>query len=172
EMNGDTFPQSGVMKCQFAQRGARPAFDGYWYEGGLKPQRPPELEPNRKMPETGNVFIGTKATILVQGDYGDSPRIIPETKMKEIGKPPQMLERSPGNYAEWVMAAKHEKPVGFCKANFLYAGPMVEVMLLGAIAEKMGRKLEWDAANMKVTNVPEANAFVNKQYREGWKFEI
>jgi len=172
DMNGETFPKSGVMKWHFAAKGDRPAFDGFWYEGGLKPQRPAELESTRKLPETGNLFIGTKATIMVSGDYGDSPRIIPETKMKEIGKPPKMLERSPGNYVEFVMAAKGEKPLDYCKANFSYAGPMVECMLLGNIAMRMGRKLEWDAANLKVTNVPEANKFVNKEYRDGWKFEI
>src|SRR5258705_12209226 len=92
DMNGETFPKSGVMKWHFAAKGDRPAFDGYWYEGGLKPQRPPELEGTRKLPETGNLFVGTKATILVPGDYGDSPRINSEAKMKGIGKPPKKLE--------------------------------------------------------------------------------
>jgi predicted dehydrogenase len=172
DMNGETFPKAGVMKWHFAARGDRPAFDGYWYEGGLKPQRPPELEPNRKLPETGNLFIGTKATMMVSGDYGNSPRIIPESKQKELGKPPKMLERSPGNYVEWVSAAKGEKPLDYCKSNFSYAGPMCECMILGNIAMRMGRKLEWDGPNLTVTNVPEANKFVNKEYRDGWKFEI
>jgi predicted dehydrogenase len=172
EMNGETFPKAGVMKWHFAAKGDRPAFDGYWYEGGLRPQRPAELEADRNLPKTGNLFIGTKATIMVAGDYGNSPRIIPETKSKEIGKPPKMLERSPGNYAEWVQAAKGEKPLDYCKSNFAYAGPMTECMILGNIAMRTGRKLEWDAANLKVTNVPEANQYVNKEYRQGWKYEV
>ena len=92
--------------------------------------------------------------------------------MKEIGKPPKMLERSPGNYVEWVSAAKGEKPLDYCKANFGYSGPMTECMLLGNIAMRMGRKLDWDGPNLRVTNVEEANKFVNKEYRDGWKFEI
>ena len=108
---------------------------------------------------------------MIQGDYGDSPRIIPETKLKEIGKPPKMLERSPGHYKEFYLAAKGEKNLDFPKSNFLYAGPMCESILLGNVALKFpGKKLAWDGPNLTVTNIPEANKFINKEYRPGWRF--
>jgi hypothetical protein len=172
EMNNETFPKASMLRWEFPGKGDRPGFVSYWYDGGLKPARPAELEAGRKLPDTGNLFVGTNATLLIQGDYGDSPRIIPETKMKEIGKPPRTLERSPGNYAEWIAAVKGDKPVDYCKSNFGYAGPMTESILLGNVALRVGRRIEWDGANLKVTNLPEANKYINKEYREGWQFTI
>jgi len=97
-------------------------------------------------------------------------RIIPEAKMKEIGKPPKTLERSPGHYKEWWMALTGQKPYDFPKSNFGYAGPMTETILLGNIVVKVGKRIEWDGPNLKITNIPEANKYVNKEYRKGWKF--
>ena len=121
------------------------------------------------MPGTGNLFVGTKASMLISGDYLNSPRIIPEARMKEIGKPKQLLERSPGHVEEWVLAAKGEKPLDFPKSNFAYAGPFTEAVLLGNVALRLGRRLEWNSREMRVTNLPEANAFLTKEYRAGWK---
>jgi len=169
-MNDESFPNSTVIRWEFPRRGLRPAFAAYWYDGDLRPHVPEALELGRRLPETGNLFIGTKASLLVAGDYGERPRVIPESKMQAIGKPPQMLERSPGQAEEWIMAAKGEKPIDFPKSNFAYAGPMTEAILLGNIALRMGRRLEWDGERMEFTNVPEANEFVRTEYREGWKF--
>ncbi len=165
-------PKGSIIKWHWPASGKRPAFDSYWYDGGLMPRTPPELESDRRMPETGNMFIGTKGTMLIKGDYCDSPRFIPETKMQAVGKPKQMLRRSPGQYAEWVMACVGDQPIDFPKSNFLYSAPFTEAILLGNIALRFGRKLEWDAANMKFTNLPEANQYVSKEYRKGWKFDV
>jgi predicted dehydrogenase len=169
-VNSETFPKAAVIKWEFPARGGRPGFVAYWYDGGLMPPLPPELEPGRRLSETGNLFIGTKASIIVQGDYGDSPRIFPESKMQEIGKPPQLLERSPGHMTEWVMAVAGEKPMDYARSNFAYAGPFTEAVLLGNVALRVGRRLEWDGASMTFTNVPEANQYVTKEYRAGWRF--
>jgi hypothetical protein len=169
-MNGDTFPLASIVKWQFPARNGHPAFVAYWYDGNLKPRIPDELEAGRKMSDTGNIFIGTKAAILVSGDYGESPRIFPESKMQEIGKPPQLMERSPGHMREWVMACVGEKPIDFPKSNFAYAAPLTETVLLGNIALRMNRRLEWDGPNLRVTNVSEANQYITKDYRSGWKF--
>lgn len=167
--NGDSFPVSTVIKWEFAGRPGRPPFVAYWYDGGLKPTLPRDLEFGRSLPETGNLFMGTRASLLVSGDYGDSPRVFPEKKMKEIGKPKRMLERSPGHIQEWLMACRGEKPIDYPKSNFSYAGPMTETILLGNLAIRMGRRLEWDGPNLRVTNVLEANRYVTKEYRAGWK---
>ncbi len=168
--NDETFPKVAAIKWEFAGKRGRPAFNAFWYDGGLKPNIPPDLEMERKLPQTGNLFIGTKASLLVAGDYGGSPRIIPESKMQEIGKPPKLLERSDGHVKEWIAACKGEQPIGFPKSNFEYAGPMTETILLGNIALRMGRRLEWDGEKLEFTNVAEANQYVSKEYRAGWKF--
>ena len=169
-ITADAFPKAAMIKWEFPARNGRPAFTNYWYDGDLKPPFPAELELDRHYASGGCLFVGTKATILVSGDYCNSPRIIPEAKMKEIGKPPQMLERSPGQYKEWVKACKGEEPLDYAKSNFAYAGPFTEAILLGNIALRMGRRLEWDGENMQFTNLPEANQYVSNEYRAGWKF--
>ncbi len=169
-VNSETFPKASIVKWTFPRRGGRRAFAAYWYDGGLLPTRPGELEPDRQLPSTGNLFIGTKASLIVAGDYGNSPRIFPESKMKEIGKPKQMLERSPGHIEEWIMAARGEKPIDYPKSNFFYAGPFTETVLLGNLALRVGRKLEYDGDNMRFTNCDAANPYLTKQYREGWSF--
>ena len=103
------------------------------------------------------------------GDYGERPRIIPDAKRKEIGDPPKMLERSPGHYKEWIAACKGEQAMSFARSNFAYAGPFTESILLGNIALRVGQRLEWDGEKMEFTNLPEANQFVSKEYRAGWK---
>jgi len=166
----ETYAKASVIKWEFPKNSWRPAFTAYWYDGGKKPPRPAELEADRQMPDTGNLFIGTKGTILVSGDYGDGPRIIPEAKLKEIGKPKHMLDRSPGHYKEFVMAASGEKPIDFCQSNFGYAAPMTETINLGNIAMRAGKRLEWDGPNMKITNLAAANALLTKEYPTGFKF--
>ncbi len=170
--NDETYPKASVVRWQFPRRGRRRAFTATWYDGGLQPQIPPELEFGRRLTPTGNLFIGTKASLLVQGDYGESPRIFPESKMKEIGRPPKKLERSPGHVREWVMACVGEQPPSFARANFLYSGPMAETVLLGNIAIKLGRRLDWNGEKFEFTNVAQANPLLTKEYREGWRIKV
>jgi len=119
----------------------------------------------------GVIFVGDKGK-LVCGSYGSSPRLIPESRMKEYKRPAPSIPRSVGHHKEWVEACKGGKPAG---SNFDYAGPMTEVILLGNVAVRMSLKtlekglhLEYDGPNMKITNLPEANEFMHRRYREGW----
>jgi len=168
-MNGETFPNAAVVKWEFPAHNGHPAWTAYWYDGELRPPLPPQLEPGRNLSNLGSLFIGTKAAILCQGAYGDSVRIIPEAKMKEIGRPKPLLERSPGHIVEWLMAVAGQKPLDYPKSNFAYAAPMTETILLGNIALRVGRRLEWDGRNLRFTNLPEANQYITKEYRDGWK---
>lgn len=134
-----------------------------WYDGGLKPQRPPELEPGRQMGTGGCIYKGDKGTIF-------DGRIIPETKMKEYQRPAKTLARSIGHYEEWIEACKGGTPAG---SNFDFAGLLTEVVLMGNVAlrtelrEKlMSQKLLWDAEKKEFSNVPEANAFLKRPYRD------
>ena len=92
-------------------------------------------------------------------------RLIPESRMRDYGRPPRRLERSPGHYEEWVRAAKGGPRAG---SDFSFAGPLTEVVLLGNIAIRTGQKLQWDPDAMRITNVPEANDLLHYEYRKGW----
>jgi len=164
----ESFPVASVIKWEFPAKGWRPAFTAYWYDGQLKPRLPKELEYGRRLPNTGNLYIGTKGVLLVAGDYNDSPRLIPESKMEKVGKPKRLLERSPGHVLEWIMACRGEKPLDYPKSNFAYAAPFTEAVLLGNVALRVGRRIEYDARNLRITNLPEANQLLTKSYRKGW----
>jgi predicted dehydrogenase len=162
----EVHPLSAIVTYQFPARGDFPPLKLTWYEG-TRPPRPADLEDGRNVPAEGGVFYkGTKGTIMA-GVYGDSPRIIPEAKMREAKLPDKTLPRVPGNHEQdWVRACKSGDPAG---ADFSYSGPLAEVCCLGNIAKRVDARIEWDAANMKVTNLPEANAFVRREYRQGWE---
>ena len=132
------------------------------------PPTPEELKvDNRKMPRTGNLIIGTKGKILITGDYADSPRLIPESKQKEFGKPKKLLERSPGHHEEFIMACKGQKPREFSRSNFGYAGPMTANVQLGNLCARAGKKLELDEQG-QITNDPAVNDLAWREPRKGW----
>ena len=116
----------------------RPGFTTYWYEGNRKdgsanmPETPEDPKSdNRKLPRTGNMIVGSKGKMLVQGDYWDSPRLIPAAKAAEFGKPKQLLPRSPGHHEEFIAACTGQKPREFSQSNFSYSGPMAANVELG-----------------------------------------
>jgi predicted dehydrogenase len=169
KVNNETFPLASIVHYEFTARGDMPPVKLNWYDGGMKPPRPEELEPGRQM--TSVVFIGDKGKLMC-GEYGDNPRIIPESKMKEYKRPPQTLPRIEGGHHEknWIRACKGGEPA--C-SNFDYSGPFTEAVVMGNLAiRRLGEKLLWDGANMKVTNDDEANKFVKQPCREGWSLEI
>jgi predicted dehydrogenase len=164
-VNKETYPVASVVRYQFPARGDMPPVKVTWYDGGMRPPRPDELEDGRRIGTGGHLFVGDKGKMLGE-------RLIPQSRMSEYGKPPQMIPRSPGHFVEWIEACKGGKPAG---SNFDHAGPLAEAVLLGNVAlrpevkENMNRtKLLWDGPNMKITNVPEANQFLRREYRDGW----
>jgi len=164
-VNNETYPVASMVTYHFGARGDMPPVKLTWYDGGLRPPRPPELEAGQQMGTNGILFVGDKGKMLEHV-------LIPESLRKEYGKPPKMLERSPGHHQEWIDACKGGKPAG---SNFNHAGPLAEAVLLGNVAlrpamkEKLTRvRLLWDSANMKITNIPEANQYLHRQYRQGW----
>jgi len=162
----ETFPAASIIHFNFPARGDMPPVKLTWYDGGLRPPRPEELEDGRQMGEEneGLLFIGDEGTIMC-GFSGESPRLIPESKMRAFKQPPKTLPRSPGHDREWIEACKGGKPAG---ANFDFEGPITEALLVGNLALRAGEKVYWDPANLKVTNVPGAQQFVNPGYRRGW----
>jgi len=165
----ESYPMASVVRYQFPARGDMPPVTLTWYDGGLMPPRPDELEPGRRMGDSGGgvLFVGDKGKLMCSV-YGRNPRLIPESRMKEYKRPPKTIPRSPGIHEEWIESCKTGKPT---TSNFDYASALTETMLLGNIAIRMqGKftKLEWDGPNMKITNVEEANQYLHTEYRQGW----
>jgi len=162
--NNETFPVATVVRYEFDAREDMPPVKIYWYSGGIYPWRPTELERERNFPTQGGLYIGDKGKILAP--HGAGPRLIPESKMKGFKPPQPSLPRGLNHHEEWLQACKGGPKA---LANFDYAGPLTEVILLGNVAIRTGKKLIWDGPNMKVTNIPEANQHLSRQYRQGWK---
>jgi len=165
-VNSETAPLASLVRYEFPARGDLPPVKLTWYDGGLMPPRPAELEDGRRFGSADdNLYVGDKGKML-------SHRLIPEAKMKEYKQPPKTLPRSPGHHKEWIRACKGGPPAG---SNFEASGPMAEVVLLGNIAVRMsqqlyekGLKLYYDGPNMRITNMPEANDYIRREYRKGW----
>ncbi|MCK5642212.1 MAG: Gfo/Idh/MocA family oxidoreductase [Gammaproteobacteria bacterium] len=170
----DQYPLGMVVKSTYRPKGDRPGFTTFWYEGKDKngkpfmPEVPDELKSDgRDLPRTGNLVVGTKGKMLVQGDYWDSPRLIPQSKASEFGKPEQTIERSPGHHEEFFMACRGEKPREFSRSNYSYSGPMAANIQLGNLCARAGKKLELNKAG-KITNYPAINDLAWREPRKGW----
>jgi len=186
-VNEETYPLGSMITYHFPARGPEiqannphvrglsgrgageiemPALKLVWYDGGLRPPRPPELPDGELMGDNGRLLIGERGFIL-------GTRIYPESLRKEVeSQIPRSIPRVDGHYKDWVDSCKSGKPSG---SNFDWAGPLAETVLLGNVALRVQvrelltrRKLEWDAANLKFTNLPEANEFIRRAYRQGW----
>ena len=164
EIFKESFPKASIIHFTFPTRGEMPPVRLTWYDGGLRPPRPEGLAPGDKFDVEGLLFVGDNGSILCEFD-GGNPRIIPEARMKAYTQPPQTLARSPGNYREWIDAAKGGKPGG---ANFEFEALVTESLLVGNVALRTREKLDWDGKNLKVTNVAAANDLLHMPYREGW----
>jgi len=165
-VNEETAPLASIIRYDFPARGDMPPTKLTWYDGGLMPARPAELEDGRRFGDADdNLYVGDKGKML-------SHRLLPESRNAEYGKPPKVLARSPGHHQEWLNACKGGEPAG---SNFNVSGPMAEVVLLGNIAVRMGQqlyekglKLYYDGPKMEIANLPEANKYIRPEFREGW----
>ena len=165
-VNSETAPLASIVRYEVPARGDMPPVKLTWYDGGLMPPRPAELEDGRRYGGAdSNLYVGDKGKML-------GHRLIPEARMKEYKQPSKTLPRSPGHHKEWIRACKDGPPAG---SNFEVSGPMAEVVLLGNIAVRMGQtlyekglKLYYDGPNMRITNMPEANKYIRREYRKGW----
>ena len=159
----DTCPEWLTAEWDHPANGWRPAVKVYWYDGGKKPGVPSKVF-NRDELFKGVLFKGDKGYLLCDYDYrilmptGDLTSFRPATKDTLI--PP-----SKGHHAEWIEAAKTDRKT-LC--NFDYAGALIEHNLLALAACRVGKPLQWNPANLNATNCPEANAYIQKKYREGW----
>jgi predicted dehydrogenase len=190
-VNEDTYPLASMVTFHFPARTATPQSNNFhvrgmegqaagavamdpvklvWYDGGLRPPRPLDLEDDESMGDNGRLLVGTEGYIL-------GNRIYPEKRRVEVGRIESSLPRVPqGAHREWSESCKTHRPAG---SHFDWAGPLAETVLLGNVAlrvqlrEKLTRsRLLWDTEAFAFTNVPEANAFLRRDYRAGWSLGV
>ncbi|MBL8828678.1 MAG: Gfo/Idh/MocA family oxidoreductase [Planctomycetaceae bacterium] len=153
-------PASMSATYEYGPRGKRPACKLTWYQGAMKPQ----LWLDKKIPQlaSGVLFVGSEGMLI--SDYSKH-MLLPEEKFKDYKRPEPSIAPSPGQQAEWLAACKSG---GRSLCDFSYAGPLTEANHLGNVALRAGKKLHWDAKQMRFTNAPEAEQFLKMDYRAGW----
>ncbi|MEZ5045131.1 MAG: Gfo/Idh/MocA family oxidoreductase [Saprospiraceae bacterium] len=166
-INKVAFPYSAMVQLKFPAQTTLPAFDLYWYDGGMKPFAPPELEEdNRDIPTEGIMFVGTEGKIL-GGFEGENPEIIPSRKMKAYAGQKEIAEkeidRKTNSWVEFML--KKEQTPG----SFIKAATITEAINLAAIALRTGNKIMYDSEKTLITNDKAANEFLSRTYREGWE---
>ena len=192
ELFAETYPKSSKIKFQFPAREGMPPLDFYWYDGNprdkeVKPLRPAQdvtadigdlLE---TVPDSGCLLIGDKGRLFSPDDYGtrsyirmhDEKELVQTKEHEAIMGIPETIARN--NHSPDNDAAHHLEWIAACKggpqpySHFGVAAYLTEIILLGCIALRVGKKLEWDGPNMRATNAPEAAQFVKREYRQGWK---
>ena len=185
---GETFPASSSLLFEFPERDGLAPCNFHWYDGGDLPddsiisQLPESFQKRIQQQRDGGrktsgaVLVGSKGLLFSPDDYGAKYFLLPEDNFKDFEKPEQTLPRIPYNGGgdqrqkwEFVQTCKGEYKTG-TMSNFAYAGHLTETILVGnlAIRSKEGSRIEWDAKNLKSTNMPGINKFVHREYRDGW----
>ena len=157
-------PMSSKVTYRFPQRGKKPPVKMVWYEAGYDIPKPKRWD-GGAMPSKGGLYMeGTKETLFHEGMRPNNPVIMPGPRMKEIKPELDKIERLPklgdGPIDELFRAIKGDiKAAG---SNFDYAVPLTEVVLLGAMAQRTGKTIEWDPKNMKVKGHPEFDNLIRE----------
>lgn len=159
------FGEIGYYK--FAAHGEQPEFKLTWYSGGLRPAHPELLPNDVTLTNRGAMFIGDKGIILNNGGTGSPPQIFPKSLRDSFTPPPPSLPRSKGHHREWIDSIKGGPAA---MSNFDYAARLTEIVLLGVLSLRLGgKKVYWDAANMKAIGLPETDAIIKEPVRNGWE---
>jgi predicted dehydrogenase len=155
----ETCPLGLVVRYAFPARSGKPPVKFTWYDGTLTPKE----VAGQKVPGSGVMFIGSGGMMFA--DYG-SYRLFPQEKFAGFTPPAPSIPKSTGHYVEWITACREGTPT---TCNFDYSGALSEAVLLGTVAYRLGKRLDWDGTTLKATNCPEADRLVRKQYRAGWE---
>jgi hypothetical protein len=167
--NNFSFPMASTVRFKYPANGNRSAIDLCWYDGGMRPPTPVEMqEDNKELPAEGMMFVGDKGKILA-GFNIQNPQIISGKKMdmpvNANDKKPSQEERTAAALSLFIDACKTGKQY---PGNFREAEQITEAINLYAVSLRTGRTLKYDSANLKITNVPEANKWLDRDYRTGW----
>ena len=163
--NDVAFPYSSIVRFKFQKQETLPPFELIWYDGGMRPATPVELE-GRSLEREGMMFVGDKGKIIA-GFRCEQPRLLPDSKMKKFlhGKeaPKEVVENGE---KYWINAFKTKTQ---SPGSFLNASAVTETILLGAVALRAKKRVDYDSASMKITNNEDANKYLHREYRKGWE---
>jgi len=158
-VHAETCPLGLIVKYDFPARGSMPALKLTWYDGDLIPKK----VAGQPVPANGVMFVGKNGSMFA--DYSKY-KLFPADKFSDFTPPAESIPNSIGHHAEWIKACKDGSPT---TCNFDYSGALTEAILLGNVAYRTGKAIEWDAKNLVATNVPEAAKLITKEYRAGWE---
>jgi predicted dehydrogenase len=148
-----------IVHYEFPAREDMPPIKLTWYDGGKRP----ELFKEGKLPKWGDgvLFVGEKGMLIA--DY-DHHKLLPEKDFQGFQPPKPFIKNSVGHHREWVEACKTG---GSTTCNFDYSGALTEAVLLGNVSYRLGKPFSWDAKNLRASE-PEAERFIQHEYRKGW----
>lgn len=166
---------ANVVTWEYDARGDMPPLTVHWYDGGMKPHRPRELDHSLTLPKSGLLFVGEKGK-LIAGYSGGNPfggkrrglaggLLLGEDRFSDFEQPARTMRRCADHYGEWIRACKTG---GRTVCPIEMGCEMTEMALLGALALRTRRVLEWDSKAMRVTNDEKANSLIDPPYRAGW----
>lgn len=155
----ESTPSRQHVRYEFPARGEMPPLVLTWTHGS---QAPPIFAEHAFPNWAWGVVVGSEGMLLVS--YPQH-QLWPEEKFADYQRPEPTIPSSIGHHAEWIAACKTGDAAS---CHFGYSGPITEAVLLGNVAYRSGEKLQWDAANLRVTNAPKANEFLRREYRAGW----
>jgi predicted dehydrogenase len=165
-------PDYSIVRFDFPPRGNKAACSLYWYDGAMNggtPIKQPDDWSWNDDPGSGSYWLADKENAFLD-ERSNNPRLSNMEKMREFKASGGVAEKyarlKGGPHLEWINAIKGGPEPG---SNFDYAAPMSEIALLGVLAQRFGGRIEWDSANMTITNRPELNAFVKEPARKGWE---
>jgi predicted dehydrogenase len=156
----ESAPLAALVTYEFPARGQMPPVRLIWYDGGLKPPYPAEMD-GEPLPPEGTLYIGDQGKML-------GHQILDEARAAKFKDLPRTLPRRGGTWVEWFQAVQGGEPAG---CHFDGAGPLAEAVQLGNIAIRRGKRLEWDTARRKFTNDPAANQYVEEPCHNGWSLD-
>jgi hypothetical protein len=163
--NDVAFPLSCVVRFKFNAQPELPPFELFWYDGGMKPVTPEEIiSQGKSLEREGMMLVGDKGRIIA-GFRGENPQLYVGEKNITPPKPTAArINEDPNNV--WIDSFKNNTQ---SPGSFIYSGPVTETILLGGVALRTGKRIEYDSANMKITNIPDANKYLVREYRKGWE---
>ena len=158
-VNSETCPRGLVVHYDFPARGEQPPVSMTWYDGNKIPSKVAGIS----VPGSGVMFVGTEGSLF--STY-HSFKLFPKEKYANFQPPPKAIPDSIGHHAEWIKACKEGTPT---TCNFDYSGALTETVLLGNVAFRTGKAIQWDADTMMPKDCPEAEQYIRKEYRNGWE---
>jgi predicted dehydrogenase len=168
-MTADCPPLWTIMELHYAARGRRSPVKLTFYDGKKLP--PADLFHGEQITDNGSLLVGSKGTLYTRTWHGgesegDMFQLLPRKKFADFQMPPKTLPRTSEHHVEWIQACKGETKA---QADFGYSARLTEGLLVGFLALRAGRSIQWDEANMKAIGNSDVTSYIKPAFRKGWE---